>query len=110
MEENGVLPTAIVSTAHNIITFYCFQKGGVCLQTTFSTFITLYLTQIGGPLVIVSTAHNMITFYCFQKEGVCLQTTYSTFITLYLTHIGGTLATEKGTVLSTAIYISHKTS
>ena len=56
MEENGVLPTAIVSTAHNIITFYCFQKGGVCLQTTFSTFITLYFTQIGGALATATVS------------------------------------------------------
>ena len=90
-----------------MITFYCFQKEGVCLQTTF---IALYFTQIGGALAIVSTAHIMITFYCFQKEGVCLHTTFSTFITLYFAQIGGTLATEKGTVLSTAIYVSHKTS
>ena len=62
------------------------------------------------PTTIVSTAHNMITFYCFQKGGVCLQTTFSTFITLYFTQIGGAPATEKGTVLSTVIYISHKTS
>ena len=91
MEENGVLPTAIVSTAPQIIPFSFSQKGGLPSKLQFYStlyYIILYYIILQAfyfdkweeifVQATVSTAPNIITFYCSQKGRVCLQATFST--------------------------------